>query len=156
MLYGDSEDPEYNPFAEGGSGSHDPSTSGSNLVQASYSSAFFPNSSNSRPTLRRRRSSLSVKLSSNGDGGSTRHARSFTDIEIPPYSAGLHPLRTALAGINGTDFEDLGGVTRPHLLRAVNDANLGDASSPDRELSEEPSPSQEQEKEVIVHQVYHP
>ncbi|KAF9564744.1 hypothetical protein CPC08DRAFT_606964, partial [Agrocybe pediades] len=145
----------FNPFADEESGNNEPERSGSSstLVQASTSSAFFPNSS-SRPTLRRRRSSLSSKRAGKGDGSSARHTRFHTEIEIPPYSAGLHPLKTALAGINGTDLEDLSGVTRPHLLRIVNDANLGEISSTETNPTAEQSPSSpDQEKEVIVHQV---
>ncbi|KDR75097.1 hypothetical protein GALMADRAFT_226745 [Galerina marginata CBS 339.88] len=153
MSYDESDDLAYNPFAEE---SDYASNSTSNLAQGYYSSAFFPKLSNSRPTLRRRRSSLTDQSSLKGNERRSKHARSRTEIQIVPHSAGLHPLKSALARAEGTVFQDV-GITRPHLSRMVNEATLVDAPLVDAPLSDtvadQPAHSLDQEKEVIVHQV---
>lgn len=138
-----SDDLSYNPFSE-----EYVHQSPSNLAQGYYSSAFFPKLSPSRPTLRRRRSSLTEAFSRDEY---KRHARTPTDIQIPPPSAGLHPLKSALAAANiGYTPDDL-GITRPYLSRVVNEGILVDAPSSSK--TERPPPSPDQEKDVIVHQV---
>ena len=82
-----------------------------------------------------------------------KHTRSRTEIQIVPHSPVVHPLKTALAGINGPVFPDL-GITRPHLSRIVNDGSLADGSeTSDSSVEATSIPSVDQEKDVIVHQV---
>ncbi|KAF8971091.1 hypothetical protein BDZ97DRAFT_1651638 [Flammula alnicola] len=146
MSYDDSDDLAYNPFAE-----QDYYSSGSNLAQGYYSSAFFPMPS--EPVLGRRRSSLTEQTSSKGNEGRRKHNRSRTEIQIVPHSAGLHPLKSALARIDGPVDEDL-GITRPHLSRIVNEGTLVDIPSSAQDATFDKNlPLPEEEKEVIVHHV---
>ncbi|PPQ84579.1 hypothetical protein CVT25_015782 [Psilocybe cyanescens] len=150
MSYDNSDDLAYNPFAE----EDDRPSSASSSTQGYYSSAFFPKLSPSRPTLRRRRS-LTDKSLKDGQQ-SKRHTRTPTEIQItPPYSAGLHPLKSALAATNNdSTLQDL-GVTRPYLSRIVNEGTLVDAPLLLQEgtVADRILPSPDQEKDVIVHRV---
>ncbi|KAH9485080.1 LysM and putative peptidoglycan-binding domain-containing protein 1 [Psilocybe cubensis] len=152
MSYDKSDDLAYNPFAH--EDDHRP-PSASSSIQGYYSSAFFPKVSPSKPTLRRRKSlaDKSFKLEQHP----RNHARIPTEIQItPPYSAGLHPLKSALAATNnGSILHDL-DVTRPYLSRIVNEGNLVDAPLlVDGTVADKIPPSQvsDLEKDVIVHQV---
>lgn len=150
MSYDGLDDPHFNPFAED-------QASASNLSQPGYySSAFFPMLSNTRPTLRRRRSSLSAQSLKDGNESEwtpSKHTRARTELQIMPHSPVVHPLKSALAAINGPIFPDL-GITRPHLSRIVNDSSLMDASDSTEGSLEGTIPSfPDQEKDVIVHQV---
>ncbi|KAF8198060.1 peptidoglycan-binding LysM domain protein [Pholiota molesta] len=133
MLTDDSDDLSYNPFAES-QDDYSPTTGGSNLAQGYYSSAFFPKIPNSLPTLRHRRSSSTDYLYPKSNGEPKKHTRTRTEIQIvPPHSAGLHPLKSALARVDDSSLESL-GITRPRLTQ-IN------------------PPSPEEEKDVIIHQV---
>jgi len=150
MSYDGSEELAYNPFAEG----DDEDVTGSHQTHGYYSSAFFPKAGASNPTLRHRRSSSTDKLGAKSNAERKRHLRSRTEIQIvPPNSAGLHPLKSALAGTIGAVFQDT-NVTRPHLSRMVNEGNLVDAPSVEDEGMSNGSPlTGDDEKDVIVHQV---
>ncbi|KAF8902904.1 hypothetical protein CPB84DRAFT_1905355 [Gymnopilus junonius] len=148
MSYDDPDDPRYNPFAE------EQSSISNHAQPGYYSSAFFPTLSNTQPTLRRRRSSLTARsLKDEDEWSRPKHARTRTEIQIIPHSPIVHPLKSALAGINGAVFPDL-GITRPHLSRILNDSVLFDTSeSVEDSLAVITPPSPDQEKDVIVHQV---
>ncbi|KAF9482211.1 hypothetical protein BDN70DRAFT_801886 [Pholiota conissans] len=150
MLNDDSDDLSYNPFAEP-EDDYSP-TGGSNLAQGYYSSAFFPKLSHSQPTLRRRRSSSNDYARAKPNGELRKHTRTRTEIQIdvPPQSAGLHPLKSALARVDDSSYEDL-GITRPHLSRIINEGSSAEVPVSDDNIKRPPSP--EEEKDVIIHQV---
>jgi hypothetical protein len=150
MSHDESDDLAYNPFAE----QYDDS-SRSTQAQGYFNSAFFPRISSAGPTLRRRRSSLADRAPLKGTEGLKKHLRSRTEIRIVPHSAGLHPLKSALAVANGAVFQDV-GVTRPHLSRIVNEGTLIDVPSAEIDVAaNKTTPSSDEEKEVIVHKVCH-
>ncbi|KAF8160695.1 hypothetical protein B0H34DRAFT_672838 [Crassisporium funariophilum] len=132
MSYDDSDDLAYNPFAE-----EDNFASGSNLTQTHYSSALLPK-------LERE--------SAQGTNGRKKHTRSVTAINIVPHSAGLHPLKSALAAPNTAIFRDL-GVTRPHLSRIVNEGTLVDAPTIGSDEVLNPAVPPDEERDVIMHEV---
>jgi hypothetical protein len=150
MSHAESDDLAYNPFSE----QYD-EFSGSAQTQGYFNSAFFPRVSSTGPTLRRRKSSLADRAPLKGPEGVKKHLRSRTEIHIVPHSAGLHPLKSALAVANGAVFQDV-GITRPHLSRIVNEGNLIDVPSAEVDVaSNKTTPSSDEEKEVIVHHVWH-
>lgn len=149
MSHDESDDLAYNPFAE----QYDDSSE-STQTQGYFNSAFFPRISPAEPTLRRRRSAL-ARAPLKGPEGLKNHLRSRTEIQIVPHSAGLHPLKSALAVANGAVFQDV-GVTRPHLSRIVNEGTLIDVPSAEIDVvANKTTPSSDEEKEVIVHNVCH-
>ena len=134
------DDPTFNPFAEHGYGHDRPTTS-----QGFYSSAFIPSLTNEQRTP----SPLREAPNSERGRGRKGHLRARSEIQIvPPNSAGLHPLKSALFA---TVDDSLSGVTRPNLFRIVSEGQ----ASPSQE---EESSSNEidvaiEEKDVILHQV---
>jgi hypothetical protein len=149
MSHDDPDDITYNPFAE----ERDYSPATSKLVtthSGHYSSSFVPKSATSRPSLRFRRKGSADQAYISDPEDNKKHARTRSDS---PKSAGLHPLKSALAGLNGAVFPDL-GITRPHLSRLVSDSNVADdipESSTNGKSQSQPSPAQE--TDVIVHHV---
>ncbi|KAF9527324.1 hypothetical protein CPB83DRAFT_884302 [Crepidotus variabilis] len=147
MSYDDSDDLAYNPFAD--EINNEPT--GSNVATGYFNSAFFPEPSSPTTTLRRRRSSLSNKSPTKPVLGKKKHTRALSEIEITPHSAGLHPLKSALAATIGVVFQD-SGVTRPNLSRLVSEANNHDGPE-EEEDTKGPPPIRDEETDVIVHQV---
>ncbi|KIM45326.1 carbohydrate-binding module family 50 protein [Hebeloma cylindrosporum] len=148
MSHDESDDLAYNPFAE-----QYEDSPGSIQTQGYFNSAFFPQLSSTRPTLRRRRSSLADRAPLKDSEDQRKHLRSRTEIHIIPHSAGLHPLKSALAVANGAVFQDV-GITRPHLSRIVNEGSLIDVPSAVIDLvANKTTPASDEEKEVIVHNV---
>lgn len=140
------DDPTYNPFAE--------DERFRSLTPAGrYSSAFFPSS-----TLRRRQSPSLNEQGFLHEGHPKRHTRAHTEIQIvSPNSAGLHPLKSALAAatFDAVLPETVIHVTRPNLSRIVGGANTLDVpSDKDRKLTKKPPDMADQERDVIVHQVW--
>lgn len=149
MSHDDPDDITYNPFAE--ERDHPPTTSKLIATDSGhYSSSFFPKSATSRPSLRFRRKPSLDQPFINDPEDNKKHTRTRSDS---PKSAGLHPLKSALAGLNGAVFPDL-GITRPHLSRLVSDANTpGDAYESSTNSKSQSQPSPPQERDVIVHHV---
>ena len=148
MSHDESDDLAYNPFSE----QYDDSP-GFIDTQGYFNSAFFPRLSPTRPTLRRRRSSLADRAPLKDSEDLKKHVRSRTEIHIVPHSAGLHPLKSALAVANGAVFQDV-GITRPHLSRIVNEGSLIDVPSAEIDVAANNTiPPLDEEKEVIVHHV---
>ncbi|KAF5321620.1 hypothetical protein D9619_001487 [Psilocybe cf. subviscida] len=149
MSYDDPDDITYNPFAE----ERDYSPATSKLVATDsghYSSSFFPKSATSRPSLRLRKAGSIDKTYTSDPEDNKKHVRTRSDS---PKSAGLHPLKSALAGLNGAVFPDL-GITRPHLSRLVSDPNAPeDVPESSKHGKSQSQPSPPQEKDVIVHHV---
>ena len=150
MSHAESDDLAYNAFAE----QYDDSSEFTQ-TQGYFNSAFFPRISPTAPTLRRRRSTLVDRTPLKGPEGFKKHLRSRTEIHIVPHSAGLHPLKSALAVANGAVFQDV-GVTRPHLSRIVKEGTLVDVPSAEIDVAaNKTTPTSDEEKEVIVHHVWH-
>ena len=149
MSHDDPDDITYNPFAE----ERDYSPATSKLIATDsghYSSSFFPKSATSRPSLRLRRKGSVDQACISDPEDNKKHARTRSDS---PKSAGLHPLKSALAGLNGAVFPDL-GITRPHLSRLVSDSNIADdIAESSTNGNSRSQPSLAQEKDVIVHHV---
>jgi hypothetical protein len=139
MSFNGVDDPTYNPFADDERFQH--------ITSAGfYSSAFVP-----PLTLRRRQS---PSLNEQGLLQPERHSRARTEIQIvPPNSAGLHPLKSALAAASfDAIFPDtVTHVTRPNLSRIVGGANIADVKN--GELTSKPPDIADEERDVIVHQV---
>ena len=142
MSYNVSDDPAYNPFAEGNQGYDSPS-----LSQGFYTSAFFPSLTNPRwPSPSKDDEEAGRKTERNG------YLRARSEVQIvPPNSAGLHPLKSALfASVD----DDNTHITRPNLSRIVNGGQ--NSLSPKDELGESSSNQVDvanEEKDVIVHHV---
>jgi len=147
MSHDESDDLAYNPFSE----QYD-DASGFIDTQGYFNSTFFPRLS--QTTLRRRRSSLVDRAPLKDSEDLKKHLRSRTEIHIVPHSAGLHPLKSALAVANGAVFQDV-GITRPHLSRIVNEGTLIDVPSAEVGVAASITipPPLDEEKEVIVHHV---
>jgi len=140
MSYNGPEDPTYNPFADR-----------STTSQGFYSSAFFPNIE-AVPALRRRPASLLVERP---EEQRKNHVRVKSEVQIvPPNTAGLHPLKSALVATVGSVLSDATQVTRPNLSRVVSEANpkdaLGDHNGESTSKSEDVA---NEERDVIVHHV---
>lgn len=139
MSFTGVDDPTYNAFADDERFQH--------ITSAGfYSSAFLP-----PLTLRRRQS---PSLIEQGLLQPERHSRARTEIQIvPPNSAGLHPLKSALAAatFDAVLPDTVTHVTRPNLSRIVGWANVADVK--DGELTSKPSDIADEERDVIVHQV---
>ena len=146
MSYNGPEDPTYNPFAE-----HNHHHDRSITSQGFYSSAFFPNLQ-VVPTLRRRPSSLLVEHNQQPEGQRKKQLRVKPEAQVvPPNTAGLHPLKSALVATIGSVLSD---VTRPNLSRVVSEANPPDApSGHNGESTSKPADVANEERDVIVHQV---
>lgn len=73
---------------------------------------------------------------------------------VPPNTAGLHPLKSALVATVGSVLSDATQVTRPNLSRVVSEANpkdaLGDHNGESTSKSEDVA---NEERDVIVHHV---
>lgn len=139
MSYDELEDPAYNPFAE----DNGYLSESNDLGNGSSSESSKLN--NSQLVL-----SLSTQSSVKGIGGEQgKRSRLVPEISIPPHSAGLHPLKSALATQNDTDL----GVTRPHLSRIINEGTLINLKSSEPEDTSTIKVPLAQETEVIVHEV---
>ena len=140
MSFNGVDDPAYNPFADDERFQH--------ITSAGfYGSAFFPPS-----TLRRRQS---PSLNEQGLLHPKRHSRARTEIQIvPPNSAGLHPLKSALAAatFDAVLPDTVTHVTRPNLSRIVGGANVADVPG-DKDGELKPPDIVDEERDVIVHQV---
>ena len=150
MSFNDSDDLSYNPFAE--QDDYSAYSGGSNIAQGHYSSAYLHKAPNSPPSLRHRRSSSTDHVKRNGSQGKRVGPRFEVQIQVP-HSAGLHPLKSALAKIDSSSVEDLGN-TRPSLSRLVNEGSFGNTTAVEHDVNSEGSSTPpEDEKDVIIHQV---
>ena len=144
MSYDGSEDIAYNPFAEGND-----YLSESYLAHQFSSSSSIPKLSN----LQLASSPSEQDFAKGTTGEGRKHSRSVPEISIPPHSAGLHPLKSALAAQNNAVLYDL-GVTRPHLSRIINEGtfiNVKSSELDDNNLKLRTPLASDEETEVIVH-----
>ena len=139
MSFTGVDDPTYNAFADDERFQH--------ITSAGfYSSAFVP-----PLTLRRRQS---PSLNEQGLLQPEHHSRARTEIQIvPPNSAGLHPLKSALAAatFDAVLPDTVTHVTRPNLSRIVGRSSVADIKN--EVLTSKPPDIADEERDVIVHQV---
>lgn len=143
MSYDVSDDPAYNPFAEGNQGYERPA-----LSQGFYTSAFLPSLTNARwPSPSKDDEEAGRRVGRNGN----LRARSEVQV-VPPNSAGLHPLKSALFAAVDDSFSDNTHVTRPNLSRIVNGGRYSPSSKDEvGESSSNKVDVANEEKDVIVH-----
>lgn len=146
MSYDESEDLAYKPFAE-----DNDYLSESNVAHG-FASSSVP-SKHSNPQLVLSLSEPNSAVQGTTDEGG-KHNHSAPDISIVRHTAGLHPLKSALATQNDTVLYDL-GVTRPHLSRIINERTLINDKSSELEdsLTIQTPLASDKEIEVIIHEV---